>query len=128
MKLSTTNFYFSHKSSTCFSKDGKPLSEYSSLREAQESSQYIFVETNKKMVPYLCTVCNKYHLKPDEYFCNKIPNGCNCRDHNGKSKYLYASLADAEKMVKIRAAAGVILSVYKCPDYNGYHLTSSKGV
>lgn len=127
MKLRTTNIYFTHKSSTCFSKVGVPLSEYGSFREAQESSQYLSVGSNIKMVPYMCSVCNKYHLKPEEYYCNKITKGCNCRDHNGNSKYLYATLADAEKMVKIRAEAGVKLSVYKCPDYDGYHLTSSKG-
>ena len=102
------------------SKDGNPLSVYSSYNSALESASY----TGKNMIPYCCQRCGKYHLKPKEYYCEKVFSRCDCVDHNGKPKDTYKTMNDALKMVKIRAGSGIKLSVYKCPLGYGYHLTS----
>ena len=119
MKLNLTNVYYSKKSSTCMNKDGKPLSFYSSFEEAQECANYI-----GNMVPYLCSMCGKFHLIPQEFYCEKIKRVCTCVDHKGQPKHTYKTKADALKMVNIRAKAGIILHVYKCPQNSGYHLSS----
>lgn len=121
--INYNNFYISHKSKTCFSHKGEPLSEYNTEEEAQESAKYLFSE-GKKMVPYYCVKCNKYHLKPEEFYCKKIKSSCNCKSHLGDIKCTYESKQDAEKMCAIRAQAGIKLFVYKCPSGQGYHLTS----
>lgn len=122
MKININQIYYSHKSSTCMNKDGKALSVYESYQEAQRSAHYI----GKSFIPYLCSTCGKYHLKPEEFYCEKINRICNCVDHNGKPKDSYKTESDAQKMAKIRSASGIELFVYKCPFGCGYHLTSNK--
>lgn len=126
MKMNLSNIYISHKSDTCLSKNGSPLTEYRSYTEAQESADYQLSHGQISLTPYQCGVCGKYHLKPTEFYCQKVNSRCSCRDHNGKIKDAYATFQDAEKMVKIRKAAGVVLYVYKCPEGNCYHLTSNR--
>ena len=126
MKLNISNFCITHKSSTCFSKKGEPLSEYSTHEEADRSAAYVS-ETGTRMVAYHCSICGKYHIKPAEYYFNKSEHGCSCTDHTGKSKCLYADRAEAERMVLLRGKSGIKLYIYKCPNTNGYHLTSSLG-
>ena len=123
--MNTSLFYFSHKSNTCFSKNGTALSVYDTYDEAQKSADYQSSNTN--FTPYQCSTCGKYHLKPTEFYCQKIISRCSCRDHKGNTKDTYATFQDAEKMVNIRKQAGVILYVYKCPEGKGFHLTSNKG-
>lgn len=41
MKMNINQIYYSHKSSTCMSKEGKALSVYESYQEAQNSAHYI---------------------------------------------------------------------------------------
>ena len=120
MKIKFNQIYFTHKSMTCFSKEGNPLSVYESYQEAQNSAQYI----GKVFIPYLCKKCGKFHLKPEEFYCEKVIRVCSCVDHNGKPKDSYKTREDALKMVHIRAKAGIKLHVYKCPRGKYYHLTS----
>ena len=50
---------------TCFSRDGKPKSRWSSSDEAKEHAKYINksnANDNSKLVAYKCTHCNHYHL------------------------------------------------------------------
>lgn len=120
MKMNINQIYYSHKSSTCMNKDGKALSVYESYQEAQDSARYI----GKSFIPYLCSKCGKYHLKPEEFYCEKANRVCNCVDHNGNPKDSYKTREDALKMVNIRAKAGIKLNIYECPKSNYFHLTS----
>lgn len=120
MKINLTHIYYYSKSSTCMNKDGNPLSVYSTFEEAQNSAYYI----EKSMIPYLCKKCGKYHLKPQEFYCEKVNRSCACVDHNGKPKDTYKTKEDALKMTDIRSRDGVMLYVYECPQGCGYHLTS----
>lgn len=127
MKINIQNFTITTKSETCVSKNGKPLSEYSSYQEAFDSAGFQKSNNGIELVPYNCSKCGKYHLKPKEFFCEKKTNTCGCKDHNGKTKDLYATQFDAEKMANIRKAAGIELFVYECPQRLGFHLTSQRG-
>ena len=120
MKMNINQIYYSHKSSTCMSKEGKALSVYESYQEAQNSARYI----GKFFIPYLCSRCGKYHLKPEEFYCEKVIRVCNYVDHNGNPKDCYKTREDALKMVNIRAKAGIILHIYECPKSDCFHLTS----
>ena len=75
MKLSISNYNIVHKSNTCFSKKGDPLSEYYALEDANRNAAFVSNETGIEMIAYLCTVCNKYHIKPAEYYFNKCDPG-----------------------------------------------------
>lgn len=119
--------FITHKSTTCVSKNGNPLSEYRTFQEAQESADYQYSQTGTEFTPYECDICGMYHLKPTAYYCEHSAKFCSCTDHNGKRKDAYATKADAEKMMGIRAQAGVQLYMYRCPQGNGFHLTSRKG-
>lgn len=127
MKLSISNYNIVHKSNTCFSKKGDPLSEYYALEDANRNAAFVSNETGIEMIAYLCTVCNKYHIKPAEYYFNKCEHGCSCTDHNGRSKALYLTRNEAERMSLLRGRAGIKLNIYECPTHKGYHLTSSVG-
>ena len=118
--------YFSppRKSSTCFSRTGNPLTEYDTVDEAQSSADYENGRNGCDLVPYQCQKCEKFHLKPREFFVQKLTTLCSCSGIKGNGKDAYPTRADAEKMAGIRAKAGVRLSVYECPEGNGYHLTS----
>ena len=120
MKINLNNIYFSHKSVTCMNKNGKPLSVYSSLNEAQASADYI----GSDLIPYQCSKCGMYHLKPKEYYFEKVVRRCSCVDHKGNPKDTYKTREDALRMVRIRSQPGITLSVYSCPQGAGYHLTS----
>ena len=127
MRGNITRIYFSHKSGTCISRNGTPLSVYNSFSEAQESADFQFSRNRIQLIPYSCPVCGKFHLKPEEFYCKKIISRCSCTDHNGHRKDCYATRKDAEKMVSIRSKTGITLYVYPCPQGNGFHLTSRKG-
>jgi len=118
--------YFSppRKSSTCFSRTGNPLTEYDTVDEAQSSADYERERIGCDFAPYQCPKCGKFHLKPREFFVQKLTTRCSCSDVNGNAKDAYPTRAEAEKMAGIRAKAGVHLSVYECPEGNGFHLTS----
>lgn len=119
MKINLNNVFFTHKSSTCFSHDGNPLSVYSSYQDALESADYASIN----LVPYQCERCGLFHLKPEAFYCEKVIRKCNCVDSNGKAKATYKTKEDAVKMANIRKNFGNI-TVYLCPEGYGYHLTS----
>lgn len=113
------------KSETCFKKNREPLSEYDTLLAAQKSADYEYNRTPElHLIPYQCSKCGKYHLKPEEYYVRKIPSTCGCDDSDGFIKDSYLTKEDAKKMARIRAKAGVVLYPYPCPYGNGWHLTS----
>ncbi len=126
MKIKASNIYISHKSESCFSRNGNSLSVYNSFSEAQKSADYQFNQSNIRLSAYQCNACGKFHLKPTEYYCEKVVSKCSCVDHKGKTKDAYKTLQDAEKMIKIRKQDGVTLYAYRCPRANVWHLTSSK--
>ncbi len=118
-------FLLPKKSSTCFSRSGNPLSEFNTFEEAQASADYEKSRNvNSDFVPYECLKCFKFHLKPKEFYVPKLSTRCSCRDTEGMPKDAYPSRDAAKKMAGIREKAGVRLSVYLCPDGNGWHLTS----
>ncbi len=113
------------KSITCFSKSGKPLSEYESIEAARESANYENARnTDTKLVAYVCPNCGKFHLKPEQWYVPKLETGCSCTDANGNKKDAYPTEEAAKKMVRIRSQSGVCLHTYRCPVGNGWHLTS----
>lgn len=120
MKINTNKIFYSYKSETCMNKDGKPLSVYSTYNEAQASANYV----GRDFIPYHCSKCGMYHLKPKEYYCEKVIRRCDCVDHNGQPKDTYKTQEDAQRMVRIRSKAGIQLNIYPCPQGEGYHLTS----
>lgn len=126
MKLTnfSQNIYIPHKSTTCFSKNKTPLSVYNSEQAAQESADYIYSQTQNCLTPYLCKNCSKYHLAPSDFYCNRLTSNCSCVDHSGNRKISYTTEADANRMKNIRALDGIALTVYRCPQKNGWHLTS----
>ena len=118
-------FLLPKKSSTCFSRSGNPLSEFNSFEEAQASADYEKKRNGDcDLVPYECMKCLKFHLKPKEFYVPKLSTKCSCRNTEGKPKDAYPLEDAAQKMAEIRGKSGVRLFVYRCPDGNGWHLTS----
>ena len=119
--------YFSppSKSSTCYSRRGTPLTEYNFWGEAKQGANY---ENSRNFdvyfVPYQCDRCGKFHLKPEEFYVPKLDTRCSCTDTNGYYKDAYPNKSAALKMARIRLMSGIRLSVYSCPEGNGWHLTS----
>ncbi|MBN2789121.1 MAG: hypothetical protein JXR69_02915 [Candidatus Delongbacteria bacterium] len=111
------------KSSTCFSRKGKPLTEYFTELEAEDSASFIRQEHNNNMVPYRCEKCGLWHLAPSD---RQTPSRkCRfCTDSKGKPKELYFSKDDAQRRAEILfKEQGVRLKVYECPENDGFHLT-----
>ena len=126
MKINISNLHIPHKSRSCFSKSGNPLSVYNSFSEAQKSADYQLRQSAIHLTVYQCNACGKFHLKPTEYYCEKVFSNCSCVDHKGKPKAAYKTIQDAKKMINIRKQAGVTLYAYKCSRGNVWHLTSSR--
>lgn len=77
------------------------------MEDANRSAAFVSNEIGTEMIAYHCTVCNKYHIKPAEYYFNKCEHGCSCTDHNGRSKVLYLTRNEAERMSLLRGRAGI---------------------
>lgn len=107
------------KSTTCFGKDGKPKSVYSTEVEAIESARYQKKERGIDLFPYQCDSCGFWHLTP----VNGRPNQCSCTDSNGKSKNLYPTREAAQQQLECEAEKGYTLRIYPCEEGKGYHLT-----
>lgn len=110
------------KSSTCFGKNGEPLSVYRTEAEAQESARYQ-KKSGRDLFPRKCERCGEWHLTP----VNGKPNQCSCTDSNGKSKYLYPTREAAEQQLEREASRGHSLRIYPCNEGKGYHLTHTSG-
>ena len=111
------------KSTTCFNRKGKPLTEYYTESDAQEGADYANKLHRNNLTPYRCDKCGLWHLSPQN---RQTPSRkCNiCKDRNGKPKELYFFEQDAKQRAKILyKEQGVSLSVYECPNGDGWHLT-----
>ena len=49
---------------------------------------------------------------------------CGCKDHSGKPKKNYASYEEAEAVKRHKQIDKINISIYKCPEGYGFHLTS----
>jgi predicted Zn-ribbon and HTH transcriptional regulator len=111
------------KSRTCFKKNGKPRSVYSSLVEAKRAAIYEKSVHGVDLVPYRCDDCGEYHNSPKDRVTpsKTCPH---CIDGNGRPKELYESREAACRRADIiYKTRGVKLDVYPCPYKSGYHLT-----
>jgi len=116
----------SQKSKTCTGKKtGAPLTEYGSESDARAAAVYASANYKRNLSPYLCRVCNKWHLSPTN---RQTPSEkCTyCVGGDGQQKDAY----DTEKAAKLRATiirkeSGVSLRAYECKFGNGWHLTKS---
>lgn len=115
------------KSNTCFSKSGEPLSFFMTEAAAQGAADYERSEHGMIFYPYQCDKCEHWHLTPQESRVAFKDNACSCTDSFGKSKRLYATREDAEKARIIsERARGIVLTVYECPEGDGWHLRHVK--
>lgn len=115
----------SAKSTTCFSRNGTPLSEYPNEYVAQESADFENSRgQNLHFVPYECFKCGKWHIRPQSLFIRRTETTCNCSDSSGRSKAAYPTEDEAQKVAALRRKSGVWMRVYECPEGNGWHLTS----
>ena len=83
------------KSDTCVGKvSGKPLTEYDSEAEAREGAEHARQRYGRKLLPYACDTCGKWHLSPAE---RQTPSReCpTCRGADGKPKESYRSEQEA---------------------------------
>ncbi len=111
------------KSRSCFRKDGKPRSVYSSLVEAKRAANHEKSVRGVELVPYKCDDCGKYHICPKDRVTpsKTCPH---CIDGNGKRKELYESReAACRRAAIIYKTRGTRLKVYPCDYKQGYHLT-----
>jgi len=107
------------KSKTCFRRDGKPLAEYYSEREAQENADYVNTSYGRDMIPYQCEKCDLWHLAPES---RHTPSE-RCEECK---KQFYDSEESAQKRADIICLEdGVILRIYECHHYKGWHLTKN---
>jgi len=112
------------KSDICVGRNNRSLTSYYSKSDADEGIKYIKDTYHKEMVSYKCASCGYYHLAPANRHTPLSANRCSCLDRNGSNKDLYDSKGSAEKRAKILfSESGVKLSVYKCPEEKGYHLS-----
>ena len=112
------------KSSSCFTSEGKPRSEYETEWEAQQSADYQRSANGIDLYPYPCTKCGKFHLAPVESKINVVNFNCGCTDSNGRKKELYETRDDAQKVADARMKKGSgPLFVYPCESRRGFHLT-----
>jgi hypothetical protein len=111
------------KSSTCFKKDGGPLSTYFSEYEANDGASHVKSQYGLNLSPYQCSKCGHWHLSPKE---RQTPSEecIYCTDSDGKHKELYKTQEAALNRAEIiKEERGIILKVYECPNQDGWHLT-----
>ncbi len=116
------------KSKTCIGKtSGKPLTEYSSQREAQEGADHARSKYGRKLNTYECDTCDQWHLAPEsrQTPSRKCPL---CTGADGKPKDSYRSRAEAQRRADIlRKEQGAELRIYACEYNHGWHLTKGYG-
>ena len=111
------------KSTTCFNRNGKPLTEYYTESDALDGADYANKIHRKNLTPYRCEKCGMWHLSPKN---RQTPSRkCStCKDRNGNFKDLYFSEEAAKNRADILyKEQGVTLTVYPCPHNDGWHLT-----
>lgn len=114
-----------HRSESCFSKKtGKPLIVYGCEAEALQQAHYTRVTYQNDLAPYLCRVCNLWHLAPKKLSIQLQPCFC-CRGRNGNYKLSYPDEEFAERRAeKLSTDSYARLRPYACPHGDGWHLTS----
>ncbi len=113
-----------NKSRSCLSRTGEPLTEYHSRVEAQRGADHVRLLYGKRLLPYQCGSCRRWHLAPEDRHTPSARCAV-CIDGRGGSKELYRSREIAGKRAQIsRREKGVSLKVYRCPFSDGWHLTS----
>ena len=112
------------KSETCFGKKtGKPLTEYDSQSDAQESADYANGRYRQNMVPYQCDECGLWHLSPMDRQTPSVKcTRCTSADGNPKDTYQNREQAQLRADI-LRREQGAALKVYACEYGNGWHLT-----
>jgi len=112
------------KSETCIGKvSGKPLTEYSSEREAQQGADHARTRYGRGLVPYPCETCGQWHLAPKnrQTPSTRCPT---CTSADGRAKDAYRNQQEAQRRADIlRKEQGVALRVYACEHGHGWHLT-----
>jgi len=104
------------KNAACYSRQGKELSSFYSEGEAWGAAEASKAH-GLNLIPYECTKCGYWHLSPKS---RQTPSS----ECGFCGKQLYETKAAAEKRAKILGMEnGVKLYIYKCPCFNGYHLT-----
>ena len=112
------------KSTTCYSKEGNPLTEFRTLEDAQQCASYEKKVRNKDLIPYKCSKCYLYHLAPADSVVDVRKAVCSCQDSHGRSKDLYMTYDDALKVKQLRESRGSEeLFIYECPECFGFHLS-----
>ena len=113
-----------NKSKSCVGRTGEPLTEYCSQVEAQRGADHVNLLHGKRLLPYRCDSCHRWHLAPEDRHTPSTKCGL-CVDGRGSMKELYPSEEIAEKRAEIlRREQGVSLKAYPCPYSDGWHLTS----
>ena len=102
---------------------GRPMMAFDSKAEARRYAKRE-KKKHRKLVPYRCTRCDKWHLRTrlnDAHY--KV---CKCRDHRGRLKRAYLDRDEIEAVcAKINLKAKYeVVEVYECPEYyDVWHLT-----
>ena len=114
------------KSKSCTgSKTGKPLTEYASESEALEAAQYAGATYGRKLAPYLCPGCGRWHLAlANRQTPSRKCLGCTGSDGQPKDAYRNEKEAGVRARI-IRRESGVLLRAYPCPYGGGWHLTKA---
>jgi DNA-directed RNA polymerase subunit RPC12/RpoP len=108
------------KSTTCLSRDGKPLTVFYSEHEAIDGANHANKGFKMNLSHYKCQKCGFWHLSPK----NRQTPSINCSYCN---KELYRTREAAEKRAKIiKKEKGIKLRVYECMHQAGWHLTKIK--
>jgi predicted RNA-binding Zn-ribbon protein involved in translation (DUF1610 family) len=116
------------KSETCLGRvSGEPLTVYWSRSEAEDGAWHVRSKHGREMAAYQCDRCGGWHLAPADRQTTSRQSGC-CHDRNGRPKALYATESDARRRAEILAQErGTSLTVYRCPEGGGWHLTKGDG-
>ena len=117
------------KSTTCYGKHTKkPVTEYDTLQDATNGALHAKQRFGTgDMLPYLCSLCRKWHVSPMSRNTVSVPSDvvCGCLDSNGQPKQAYLDRNGASQRARIlQQERRGTLSVYQCPT-NGrvWHLT-----
>jgi len=117
------------KSETCVGKrTGRAVTEYWSESDALDGADHVLEKCGKRMAPYHCARCERWHLSPAEretpsFICHS------CTGRNGHAKATYRTEAEARRRAEIlREEQGAELTIYPCPSGTGWHLTKATGV
>ncbi|KAG7345052.1 hypothetical protein IV203_032583 [Nitzschia inconspicua] len=122
----------SRKSRSCRGKaTGRPLTEYDTIKDAEDGGSYIRQKFGHAMVPYLCPQCSLWHLAPpstersSEPFQKFTRESRTCYGKvSGKVLKEYESAREAVEAAKyVSEKYGNQMLSYKCKDCRKWHLS-----